>query len=220
MERISARASKDGEVRILLTVDDKPTTTALKCTISFALNRWPTMSTSRTAAKPFTCKASTNTQYQPAPACRADYVASSTYGAGCWPTLVLRVLARRSSDPHRARLTRHNHCVLPRRRIRRRRALGIVGSLFPLELLAEGGVALLHPAMNRKSGKEEDPVKMQLISGLSAIALLAAAGIAVAQDKGGASPGNAGTGEMERASKPWRRAGKPRWPHVGEGRCV
>jgi hypothetical protein len=50
--------------------------------------------------------------------------------------------------------------------------------------------------MNRKSGKEEDPVKMQLISGLSAIALLAAAGIAVAQDKGGASPGNAGTGEM------------------------
>ena len=44
--------------------------------------------------------------------------------------------------------------------------------------------------MSRISDKEEDPVKMQLISGLGAIALLAAAGVAVAQDKGGreASP--------------------------------
>jgi hypothetical protein len=78
-------------------------------------------------------------------------------------------------------------------------------SLYPWNSYRKVVLTLLQ-AMSRRSDKEEDPVKMQLISGLSAIALLAAAGIAVAQDKGGrgappgaapgASPGNAGAGEM------------------------
>ena len=53
MGRISARASKDGEVRILLTVTGRYDCPQVH--ISFALNRCSAMSTNRTAVKPFTC---------------------------------------------------------------------------------------------------------------------------------------------------------------------